>query len=114
MSKKDTKELVCRQASRRDWITRTGTTASVEEVNSGSLQRIADATEAMAKNHNALIAENERLQRSASYWQRRVNSLERSNAALRGHITRLKNRLNNTGAREAGLSLPAKEDRWTR
>ncbi len=63
---------------------------SLHETNSGSLQRIADATEAMAHNYQQLIDERDRFQRDSWAAQRRGECLERSNAGLRGHITRLK------------------------
>lgn len=78
-----------RQDSRKEW----GSGSSVQDINAGSLQRIADATEAMAKNWNALTAERDRYE----HWYRREvdlrESAERSNSALRGVITKLRKRL---------------------
>ena len=63
---------------------------SVEQLNAGSLMRIADATEMMAKDRV-------RMENDLEYYKRRlkekevdVKHLARSNAALRGHIGRLK------------------------
>lgn len=62
-----------------------------EEISTGALQRIADASELMAKNH-------EKMERDLNYLKERhrenlarISKLERSNAALKGVITRLKN-----------------------
>jgi len=63
-----------------------------QEVQTGALQRIAAATEAMAKNYVQLQNDNEWLKRSRQSYMDRVDSLERSNAALRGVITKLKKR----------------------
>ncbi len=82
-----------RQVSRIDW----GTCASelkLEEIQAGAILRIADAAEAMAKNHVLLQAEADRLTRWYDQARKRAAKLERSNAALRGHITRLKKKLN--------------------
>ena len=66
---------------------------STEEINAGSLQRIADATEKMARRHTELIAENESLGKRLNYSIKRCEQVERSNSALRGVITRLRRRL---------------------
>jgi hypothetical protein len=63
------------------------------ELKLGALMRIADATEAMAKNYTALIAERDRLKQWYESEQRLRQRLERSNAALRGQITKLRKRL---------------------
>ena len=61
-----------------------------DHVQIGCLQRIADATEAMAKSYADLIKERDRYLR----WYREEAAdkvrLHRQCAALRGHITRLK------------------------
>ena len=67
-----------REASRAEWRTH-GVPPCRDEINSGSLQRIADATEAMAQSWVELRKIAERLRRS--------------NAALRGVITKLKREL---------------------
>ena len=64
-----------------------------KEINMGSLQRIADATERMARRHTELIGENEDLGARLNYWIERCKRVERSNSALRGVITRLRRRL---------------------
>lgn len=67
-------------------------TPSFEQINTGSLQRIADAVEKMASSWDGLI-------RDRDYYKRRFNErtdeakrLAHSNAALRGYIKRMKAR----------------------
>ncbi len=50
-----------REASKKSWGTRAK--ATEDEINMGSLQRIADATEKMAQNWDALIEERDRYER---------------------------------------------------
>lgn len=71
--------------------TSTSDRASVEEINAGSMQRIAAATEAMSANFL-------QLQRDLEYYRKRTIELTEKNRqkdatikALRGHVTRLKN-----------------------
>ena len=66
-----------------------------EIIAAGSLQRIATATEAMAKRQTGLMAEHDRYKRWYGAERERADGLERSNSALRGHITRLKRRVDN-------------------
>jgi hypothetical protein len=75
-----------REQSKKDW---TGQ-STIEAINSGSLQRIADATEKMAQSYTDM-------ERSRNYfkglYEERKSSimlLRRSDAALRGVITKLK------------------------
>ncbi|MBC7948976.1 MAG: hypothetical protein H7Y42_13915 [Chitinophagaceae bacterium] len=75
-----------RELSREGW----NGVATVENINSGSLQRIADSLEKIALNHK-------RLQDDLAWTERRLKEeresghrLRRSNAAFKGHITRLK------------------------
>jgi hypothetical protein len=59
----------------------------------GCLLRIADATEAMAVEHNRLIRERDNYKQ---WWQQqrsRAERAERSNAGLRGAITRMKRKV---------------------
>lgn len=80
--------------SETDWITQTEDFPGIEKINAGSLQRIADAAEAMAKNHL-------RLQSDLEYYQRRCKSLESevqrikfSRAGYMAALTKLKRRQN--------------------
>lgn len=89
-----------RQAGQSNWSTR-GRVPTDIEVQTGCLQRIADATEAMAKRHVELIDERDGLRRAFVMQREETMALRRSNASLRGCITRLK--------RELGEALDAKE-----
>lgn len=64
-----------------------------ERINTGSLQRIADATELMAKSYANIVAERDRYELWYHNSQSANASLARTNAALRGHITKLKKRI---------------------
>lgn len=75
-----------REDSKKHWTSNT----SVEHINAGSLQRIADAMELSCKNR-------EQLERDYAYMRKARDSeracserLARSNAALRGVIKRMK------------------------
>jgi len=71
-----------------------GKTLTIEEINCGSLQRIADATEAMAKEYNELL----RMKNLYSRWyedeRNKVAARNRTISNLKGQITKLKKKLN--------------------
>ena len=75
-----------RDDSRKNW----SATGKFEDINAGSLQRIADATELMAKRYLELIDERDRLRRIYDAEREAVCRLRSSNAALRGVITRMR------------------------
>ncbi len=77
-----------RESSKANW-TNTGP-ITIEHVNAGSLQRIADATELMAKNYAHLVGERDRLQQYHKNAQDEIMHLCRRISAMRGAITRLK------------------------
>lgn len=77
-----------REMSRRTW---TQTDNSTEQINTGSLQRIADATELMAKRYQDLLDENQRYKGYCNDYQRKILKRDRTISALRGQITKLKN-----------------------
>lgn len=82
-----------KKASRISWQGSGSTGAlfpGVDYVNMASLQRIADATEAMAKNHIRLQEDLEWMTKSRDRWQNDCESLARKNANLRGQMTKLK------------------------
>lgn len=82
-----------RKESRKDWIATGVAVPSIEQLSFGALQRIADATELMAKRHSELIGEKERAESSRDYWRNMHDSIERTNRSLRGQITKLKKQL---------------------
>ena len=77
-----------RESSKKEWTS----VDNIEHINTGSLQRIADAVEKMATNHLELIRDRDKFER----WYRNTvverDAAMRSNAALRGVITKLKRR----------------------
>lgn len=86
-------EINLRQYSRKDYSSRNTSGPTVEDINAGSLQRIADATELMASNHIQMEKDLKFYKNMYAQHSERIENLTRSNAALRGHITRLKKRL---------------------
>jgi len=75
-----------RDSSRKEW----SGNETIERINAGSLQRIADATELMAKNHAALIADADYYKRRCSSLEDDIACIERSRAAYKAWVTRLK------------------------
>ena len=90
-----------REASKKDWRTRGGT-ATDPEIDTGSLQRIADACELMASDHGRLLSDVGYWKRTSQHSSAEAERLYRSNAALRGHITRLKRKLEKAGDKKEG------------
>ena len=80
--------MICRDASKRDWTAPEKPT--VDEIKIGSLQRIADAVELVAKNYLRLIDDRNMWERTAAQRARTIDSLRRREAGLRGTITRMK------------------------
>lgn len=80
-----------KDASRKEWAC-LGELATHEELQTGCLQRIADATELMAKSYRGLIEERDFYKRWWKKEEANANSLSRRNAALRGVITKMKGR----------------------
>jgi len=82
-----------KKASRIDWVAdvkEEGAYPGDKNVELGALMRIADATEAMAKDHQNMLD-------NLAYYKQRIERLSsdndylrRSNNALRGHINRMK------------------------
>ena len=63
---------------------------SVEDINSGCLQRIADATEKMAQNYTSLQNDRDFYKRCWEETSRTRDKLYRRISALKGVITRMK------------------------
>jgi hypothetical protein len=72
----------------------------LDNVNTGCLQRIADACELMAKNHAELERERDCYLNLWKDTQAERDAAERSNRALRGQITKLRAELAALKARE--------------
>lgn len=78
-----------KDASRGNYSTQTDA-PTWQEVRDGALLRIADATEKMAQRHTELMRERDYYEQLANSRAEHIRRLERSNAALRGVIARMK------------------------
>ena len=85
-----------KEGSRDNYISESGNLTH-DQLKVGCLMRIADATEVMAKEHNRLLDENKWLRRVKRSHEERIAYLERSNAALKGHLGRAKRQLKESG-----------------
>lgn len=79
-----------RKESKKDWGTRNSDGLSLEQINTGCLLRIADASEAMAKNHQKLIDDLDYYKRRYEESSKGIEVLFRRIAGLKGYIKRLK------------------------
>lgn len=68
---------------------------TLEEINTGAILRIADATEKMASNYTEMESNLEYFKDKCRRDAAKRASLERSNSSLKGHITRLKKVIKN-------------------
>lgn len=82
-----------RDESRKNWGMSGDAPFDADQLKTGALLRIADATEVMAKSYTALVAERDRLQRYYDAECQRTSRLERQNRALRGANTKLRKAL---------------------
>lgn len=84
-----------RENSRIDWGRNVdgGKNPNSDDIRMGCLLRIADATEAMSKNHVALQRERDVLAKTCDRLQAEVDRLTRQRTALRGVVSRLKRKL---------------------
>lgn len=86
--------------------------ATIEAINAGSLQRIADATEAMAKNHTQLIRERDMYEKLYREQAEKAAALRRQLSAAKGQITKLRTAAERTTRQalaEAGTTTTSKE-----
>lgn len=65
---------------------------TLEQINTGCLLRIADSVEIMSGNYLQMQSDLEYYKKRYSENGARISKLEKSNAALRGHIKSLKNK----------------------
>lgn len=72
---------------------RTSGSVTFDSMNTGSLQRIADSCEVMAKNHAKLVRERDNYYKWWKEERDRRFSLERRLSAMRGVATKLKNKI---------------------
>lgn len=91
----------CRQLSKQNW---TGEKTN-DDINTGSLQRIADACELMASNYLKLQSDlkfqKDRADRNYELWR----SEEKANRYLRANITRLKNKIKASEQKEPANAI---------
>jgi hypothetical protein len=78
-----------RESSKLTWKS----SSTVEHINAGSFQRIADACELMAENHHDLVRDRDMYKRWYESSRESGDKLRNSNAALRGVITKLRKKL---------------------
>ena len=82
--------------SRLKWCRTDGSKPDAEGLKVGCLQRIADATEAMAQRYQELLDDRDRYKRLYVIERDECEQIARSNAALRGAITKMKRQLAET------------------
>lgn len=75
--------------SRRGWYAE-GRQPTTDELTLGCLQRIATATESMARNHDQLVRERDNARSERDYWRNEAEKARRRLSAAKGRITRLK------------------------
>lgn len=80
-----------KEESRRDWGTDSKLNLNLNQINTGALLRIADALETISSRYQTLIDENQFLKKRLRDSQGTAGRLQRSNAALKGVITKLRN-----------------------
>lgn len=78
-----------KDAGRGEYGTRSEN-ATHEEINTGNMQRIADACELMARGREKLVRDYDYVRHSRDYWRGQAEHLKRSLSATRGVVTKLK------------------------
>ncbi|MFZ3193710.1 MAG: hypothetical protein WA154_10975 [Moraxellaceae bacterium] len=78
-----------RAASKIEWVS-TSESLTLEQINTGSLLRIADSLEKVAIRHTELMRERDYWERECRAAREDRDALRRSNASLRGHMKRVK------------------------
>lgn len=82
-----------KDASRANWARTDNRNPTTEQLQLGCLQRIADATEAMAKNYVQLEKDVEFWKREYYHEKNRKDAWQRSATSYKAHFTRLKNKM---------------------
>lgn len=78
-----------KQESKKDWYTSVSITN--DDLQTGALMRIADATELMASNYLKLQNDYKYMKEDRDRYRDWYHKEQKKSAALKGHITRLKN-----------------------
>lgn len=88
------KDYSWKKQSKRNWVSTDPFGNEIQpqnnEIKIGCLQRIADACELMSNNYSSIIADRNLYKSWYESGKARIKQLERKNAALRGHIGRMK------------------------
>lgn len=79
-----------RAQSKRDFHT---DSSSLDALQCGALLRVADATEKMAQQYDALITDRDYYKRLAAERLEQINALRFSNAGFKAWITRLRRKM---------------------
>lgn len=79
-----------REESRGEWYNTQQDKPTCEQINVGSLQRIADAAEKMAQNYTSLIEELDRYKRWYEEERKRSQKLRNRVAGLQGAFRRFR------------------------
>lgn len=82
--------MTYQEISRKGWNAGNGTGATMEDIKLGALLRIAEALEKMGVPYDNMIRDRDYQKRRKEELQGSCDRLNRSNAALRGHLKRLK------------------------
>lgn len=80
-----------KEESRKNWYSKSKLT--IEEISLGCQMRMADSLETIAQDRVRLINENEKLKKDVQFWRDQYDKAWRINSAMKGWITRLKNKL---------------------
>lgn len=78
-----------RDASKENWGTKEEN-LTLEQINTGCLMRIADASEKMATNYIKLENDYKYMKERRDYYEKKYNEAQRKISALKGVITKIK------------------------
>lgn len=85
-----------KEQSQINWVCQDGSVKVFDQIQTGALQRIADATEKMAQSYTDLQKEHDRWKQRAinseADYERMKANFERRISAINGVITRMKNK----------------------
>ena len=82
--------MTYQEISRKGWNAGNGTGATMEDIKLGALLRIAEALEKMGVPYDNMIRDRDYQKRRKEDLEQEKRILLRANAALRGHIKRMK------------------------
>lgn len=79
-----------KESRETNWVTKSNNPLTIEEINCGSLLRLADALELMTKRYVELVENRDYWEESAKESDRQLAIAVRRVSGLRGYIKRLK------------------------